>query len=65
MKKKKKKQTVEKIHSSIEEYRKSEIKREEGNNGNISHTEGTCFLQLLQILLIQSNLKMFEGTTIN
>lgn len=27
---------MEKIHASIEEYRKSDVKREEGNNGNIS-----------------------------
>lgn len=36
MKKKTPTKTVEKIHSSIEDYRKSEVKREEGNNGNIS-----------------------------
>lgn len=33
--------------------------REEGNNGNISQTEGTYFLLLLQIFLIQLNLKLF------
>lgn len=55
---------MEKIHSSIAEYRKSEVKTEEVSNGNISQTEGTYFLQL-QIFLIHLNLKLFEIISIN
>lgn len=44
-------------------YRNSEVKREEGNNGNVSQTEGAYFLRLLQIFWIQ--FKLFEGISIN